>query len=196
MRPPTSMTRNRPLTSRRQLMLIPTLLGTLVTLTANADGLSAANPTAPTPIIVEADTFELHIDEEKAIWRGNVSASQGNYTFRTSQLILHLDQMKGASSDSGTSSAAHNNPARFYELSARKLRYDVAKGTMVGAGDSELRRGSELIRAEKIAYQVNTRVAHALPAANGRVLVRFEANPDMPVFPGVTPRQTLPAAGG
>ncbi len=135
------------------------------------------------PIVVEADSFVLLVEAEKAIWRGNVTASQGNYTFRSTQLTLHLDQIDSASSAPGHAQTNSSDPSFGYELSARTVSYNVETATIIGDGDSELRRGHELIKADQIQYNVDEKRAYAIPTKDGRVKVKFLSNPDKPVFP-------------
>jgi lipopolysaccharide transport protein LptA len=140
-----------------------------------------------TPVItIEADSFNLFVDQEKAIFRGNVNASQGNHTFRTSQLTMHLDQVDTKHNDDGTGANSETTAAPSFELSARNLTYELSTQMAVGRGDSLLRRGRELISAELINYDMSKRVAYAIPDKGGRVLVRFFSNPDMPLFPSRT----------
>jgi lipopolysaccharide transport protein LptA len=136
-------------------------------------------------IVVEADRFEVNFATERAVWSGNVHASQGQYTFRTSSLTLRLEQIKSNQRSESAGSETESNPNNF-ELSAKALSYDLSGGRIVGQGNSELRRGMERIRAEQIIYDVEERLATAQPAANGRVLVQFISNPDQPLFPGGT----------
>ena len=136
-----------------------------------------------TPVItIEANSFDLFVDAEKVVFRGDVNASQGNHTFRTSQLTVHLDQVntKSGSTVQEDGSAAGPNDVPF-ELSAAHLYYQ--DHVVTGSGDSRLRRGRELILAEVIHYDVLERIAFARPDDNGRVFVRFFSNPDMPLFP-------------
>ena len=173
---------------------VPLPVATAETLQATDPVTTGAESTRYAPILVEADSFELRMDEEKAVWRGAVSASQGNYTFRSSQLTLHLDQI--AREPQATSNSQQDTAPRqlsHYELSAATLTYDLQDSIIIGSGGSELRRGKELIRAEQIRYHVRRRVAHAVPGAGGRVQVQFFANPEMPIFPGA--RRTTVSAG-
>lgn len=140
-----------------------------------------------TPVItIEADSFNLFVLEEKAVFRGNVNASQGNHTFRSGQLTVHLDQVdtQRARQSDGEEGAGANSSA--FELSARTLRYDIESDIVVGQGDSQLRRGEELIAAEVINYDFLRRVAYAVPDEGGRVKVRFFSNPERPLFPSRT----------
>jgi len=144
--------------------------------TANADSLLNL------PIMVEADEFEIRMDLEHAVWRGNVVAQQGNYAFRAGSLSVSLEQV-GQSPEGSGSGSGDNTRNNAYTLSAQHLSYDVGAGTISGEGDSEIRRGQESIRANRITYYVNERKALALPEPNGRVFVQFYNNPDTPIFP-------------
>ena len=148
---------------------------------------AAVVPFHPQPILIEADTFKVLFAAEKAVWEGNVVATQGNYTFHTSVLTIHLDQVGQVQNNGAGASADRDSDTKSadqFTLSATSLNYDLAQDMIVGDGDSELRRGLELIRADKITYWVTDRVAIAAPDANGRVFVQFYTNPQKPVFPG------------
>ena len=134
------------------------------------------------PIFVEADRFEVDLAAEKAIWRGNVEATQGNYTFRAASLVVHMDQLEnGDGNKTNGSDQKQDKPA--FELIAEVVSYDLDQGQIVGRGNSELRRGVEMIRADQITYSVAERLAVAKPTANGRVQVQFVSNPTQPLFP-------------
>ena len=133
-------------------------------------------------IVVEADRFEVNFATERAVWSGNVQASQGQYTFSTSSLTLRLEQLQSNQRSQTAGSETKSNQNNF-ELSANALSYDLSGGRIVGQGNSELRRGMERIRAERIIYDVDEGLATAQPAANGRVSVQFVSNPDQPLFP-------------
>ncbi len=186
-RPPT------PRTSRwtaRLCCLLAALVPSMATLTTYADP-------APSPITVEADQFSVYLADEKAVWRGNVTATQGNYTFRTSQLTVHLDDLVAgdASPSSGAAGASSRAEEDAIELSADRVTYDLDRNEIQGLGNSELRRGMEYIRADNIVYEVGNRIARAEPDAGGRVRVQFLSAPGQPLFPGV-PLTAAAAAGG
>lgn len=157
-----------------------------------SEALGEAAPTPPdlapsTPVItIEADSFNLFVLEEKAVFRGNVNASQGNHTFRSSQLTVHLDQVDTERTRQDNSGPGKGTQSPAFELSAHTLRYDIEADIVVGQGDSQLRRGEELIAAEIINYDFLRRVAYAVPDEGGRVQVRFYSNPERPLFPSRT----------
>ena len=137
------------------------------------------------PIDIEADRFTVYLADEKAIWQGNVVASQGNYTFRTSLLTLHLEQIGDTpEEDNTTADNGHSSQRNAISLSAQQVNYNLQEGKVVGQGNSELRRGEEIIRADQITYLVADQIAHGVPEAHGRVSVKFYGNPNRPVIPG------------
>ena len=139
----------------------------------------------PLPILIEADHFEVRFDEDIAVWQGQVSATRGNYTFRTSNLKIHLDQVNQNAPQTTQTTGGQSQPvADHFYLSAESLTYDLASDAITGSGDSELRRGQELIRAETITYWVGKQLAVAKPDLSGRVSVQFFPNPKRPIFPG------------
>ena len=195
----------------RILALLLVILGTTSTLHAASVSLDSAseakairsnqeNDQAPNPglktaqiygvpIYIEADHFQVSMTEEKAIWRGDVRATQGNYTFHAGVLTVHLDQINttptesSASNSSAQGTNAENGPQ--VTLTAENVSYDISQDKIIAEGSSELRRGIELIKAEHITYHVSEQVAYALPNASGRVHVQFFSNPQQPVFPGI-----------
>ena len=142
-------------------------------------------PRVPPTIVVEADSFELRVDEEIAVWRGAVVARQGSHLFRTSTLTMQLDQLLSDSDDSEQSDNASDNEAGLpadYELSAASVSYDLATNVIAADGDCMLRRGAEFIAADRIRFAVDERVAYALPGEGGRVSVQFYGSAGMPLF--------------
>ena len=162
---------------------VPFLLLSLPTIAwTDSSARSAHEPAALPPIFVEADQFKVFFDQEKAVWRGNVEATQGNYTFHASSLTVHMDQVQTTDGASGSGQSSTSATGPGFELQADTLSYDIDTDRIVAHGNSELRRGVELIRAEKIIYQVADRLATAQPQANGRVQVQFFSNPNKPLF--------------
>ncbi len=168
-------------------MLIPVaVLGQDAPLSEQSERAAAVVPLTLPVITIEADSFNLFVDEEKAIFRGNVQASQGNTTFKSSQLTVHLDQVNTKASIKDGQTGPTENHLPPFELSAQTVSYEVESQLAVGQGNSSLKRGRELIMAELINYDMAKRIAYAIPDSGGRVLVRFYANPDMPLFPSET----------
>ena len=165
------------------LFTVPVLLWSLPMIAmADNSARSSQESAALSPIFVEADQFKVFFDQEKAVWRGNVEATQGNYTFHASSLTVHMDQVQTTDGTSGSGQSSTSAPGPGFELQADALSYDIDTDRIVAHGNSELRRGVELIRAEKIIYQVAERLAIAQPQANGRVQVQFFSNPNKPLF--------------
>ena len=160
-----------------------TLLIALSALTFADEARESTAASLVTPYItVEADYFEVDLLEERAYFTGRVSATQGNNTFRTSQLTLHLEQIIGQA-DAGESNNSNQKKSAPYELHAAQLSYDLPNGLILGTGGSELRRGGERIQADQISYRVERRMAFGTAKPGERVLVHFIANPQMPIFP-------------
>mgnify|MGYP001821304996 CR=1 FL=1 len=149
----------------------------LLPLTLLAAGGYADVVPAPTPILVEADAFHVDLQTEQAIWQGNVEAIQGSTTFRAGSLTLHLEQLQAQSGTNAVRQETGGNPRDAYQLSADRVTYDLEAGQISGSGNSELRRGMELIQAEDIVYHVDQQKVQARPAANGRVQVQFFSAP-------------------
>ncbi len=159
----------------RPLILLPLMLHAAGGYTDVAD--------TPAPILVEADAFHVDLQTEQAIWQGNVQATQGRTTFRAGSLTLNLEQLGAQAGVSAAPRDAAEAPQDAYQLSADRLSYDLEAGQISGSGNSELRRGLELIRAEDIVYQVEQQRVQARPAANGRVQVQFFSAPGQTLFP-------------
>jgi len=155
----------------------------LIALPATVAAQTASAPVRLAPILVEADHFEVDLAAERAIWRGSVTAKQGQSTFRAGSLTMHMDQLQRGP---GPQQTADDTAANIngYEMSAEKLTYDLGAGRIIGHGNCELRRGEETIRADRIVYQVAEQTAVATPRADGRVQVQFLSDPDKPLFPG------------
>ena len=159
----------------RTLLILPLVLHA-------ASGYTDANM-SPAPILVEADEFHVDLQTEQAIWQGNVEATQGRTTFRAGSLTLHLEQLKTQPGTPGVAHHSDTHQKNAYQLSADRVSYDLEAGQISGSGNSELRRGFELIRAEDIVYQVDQQRVQARPAANGRVQVQFLSIPGQSLFP-------------
>ncbi|MEE8244994.1 MAG: LptA/OstA family protein [Pseudomonadales bacterium] len=132
------------------------------------------------PMEVEADRFELFMDEQIAVWSGNVVATQQGNTFKSAQFTLRLvpsderDAALGATSDS-------NAPAgsRAFQLQAGRLSYH--RDHVVGSGGCVISRGTQSIVADEISLDLRTQTLVAKPRDDGRVYVRLLLAADLPV---------------
>ena len=157
----------------------------------DSQNLGQANALTLIPIEIEADQFTVRFDEDIAVWTGNVKAKQGRYTFNTEVLTINLDQVNrnappaaepASPSPQHTQGSTHTPLANNFEMSANSLTYNLENDTIIGSGNSEIRRGREVISADSISYAISAKTASALPGEDGRVYVQFYSNPENPVF--------------
>lgn len=150
--------------------------GLLAALLCNGAGADDSANSSLAAITVEADAFELRTHEELAVWRGSVVVNQGGYSFRASTLTMQLEELirqEGAAEGETESPTLPNQ----YHLTAESVTYDPARDLVAGDGECVLRRGSEMVAAERFHFDLNSGIAHALPDSGSRVLVKFFANP-------------------
>ena len=140
---------------------------------AGADESAAATFAA---ITVESDAFELRTHEELAVWHGSVVVNQGGYSFRASTLTMQLEELIGQGDENERESGAPALPNQ-YQMTTERVTYDAARDIVAGDGDCILRRGSEMVAADRFQFDLGSGIAHALPDHDSRVLVKFFANP-------------------
>ncbi len=131
------------------------------------------------PMEVEADRFELFMDEQIAVWGGNVVATQLGNTFKSAQFTLRLVPNDGRDAAPVVTSASetHANEGAF-QLQAGRLSYH--RDQVVGSGGCVISRGTQSIAADEISLDLRTRTLVAKPRDDGRVYVRLLLAADLP----------------
>lgn len=156
-------------------------IGLLLTLVAGA---SWALPLqAGAPIDVEAYTFVIDLDTQRAYWAGNVVARQNGHVIRAAELTIRMAETTSASSDQTSTadqdSSAHHPSAVVVE--AGSLGYRQSYGELVSSGGTVITRGDSRIESHTLIYATDLRQARGQSDDDGRVRVRLTLGEDDPI---------------
>lgn len=141
------------------------------------------------PIEIKADRLEVLDAERRAVYSGNVDASQGETRLRSERLIIEFDPpAQGATSTSGLGSGFGEvrkliaEQQVFYITPGERVRgdraeYDYVADTITLTGDVVLSRGEDgVINGTRLVLEVGS----------GRATVTSEGKP---VFSILTPKE-------
>ena len=132
------------------------------------------------PIEIQADQFEMLLDERRTTYTGNVSATQGERIITAAELIVEFNDdneitAMRASGAPAELSDAGRDPA--LSLKGTALDYDFDASVVRADGGGTLSRGGDTIAAEHIVYDLNAERARALGRQGQRVKLKLEPAP-------------------
>ena len=142
------------------------------------------------PVDVKSDSLEVHQNEQKAIFSGNVVAVQGDSTLRTAQLVVFYDNANAAA---GQGNAANPPPASApaggtgQGSSIKRLEaygnvvvtsqdqkatgdsgvFDMASDKATLNGNVVLTQGQNVIRGKQLIVDLKTGVSHVTGGTSG-----------------------------
>jgi lipopolysaccharide export system protein LptA len=143
------------------------------------------------PVDVTSDSLEVHQDEQKAIFIGNVVAKQGESELRTPRLVVFYDNAAQAAADgqaqgqapakpSSTTAPTQANAIKRLEASGGVVVtsadqkatgsdgvFDMATNKATLTGDVVLHQGQNVIRGKQLVVDMKTGVAQVLGGTSG-----------------------------
>jgi lipopolysaccharide export system protein LptA len=135
-------------------------LAVLLIALANATPALAERADRDKPINMEADTLTLDDAKKTAVYQGHVSFTQGTLWLRADRVEMRQDAQ---GFDSATATGAPvsfrqkaDNSDDFIEGWAGRVQYDGRAGTLELFGAARVRRGSDELKGEYIAYDSRT----------------------------------------
>lgn len=155
---------------------LPVIAALCLWVTCGAGAL-AAPALKRAPIAIDADSLEVLQEEGKAIFQGNVVATQDTLTLKASRMsVFYGDGAKNA--DDGSASALGsldridvegNVELRTPDESAQSASgmYDAKKNTVFLFGDVTLRRGGNVLHGSRLVYNMEHGKSVLLGAAGG-----------------------------
>lgn len=114
------------------------------------------------PIEISADQLEVMQSNQKAVFRGNVVAVQGDVTLRSDRMTVHYRDAKsgGASSMGAVSKIEVDSNVRLNtpqeSAKAAKGVYDVDREQILLLGDVFLTRGQNVLKGDRLDYNLRT----------------------------------------
>jgi lipopolysaccharide export system protein LptA len=151
------------------------------------------------PINIDADRLDVYDKEQRAVFRGNVIAVQGETTIRCSTMSVFYERQsqgqKGAGGQkrphAASQGSAQNDSIKQIDCAgpvtvvskdqvatSDNASFDRASNKVVLTGNAALSQCQNVTRGEKIVYDLNTQVANVETAPGGRVRALFVPNND------------------
>ena len=143
------------------------------------------------PVDVTSDSLEVHQNEQKAIFIGNVVAKQGESVLRTPRLVVFYDNAAQAAADgqatgeapakpSSTTAPTQANAIKRLEASGGVVVtstdqqatgsegvFDMATNKATLTGDVVLHQGQNVIRGKQLVVDMKTGVAQVMGGTSG-----------------------------
>ena len=114
------------------------------------------------PIDIEADTLEVLDAEKRAIFKGNVKASQGGMTLRTRQLAVSYSGEQGLSGSSSKITRIRADGKVLIETETNQTAtsdwadFEVVKQVMTIGGNVVLSQGENVIKGDRLVIDLKT----------------------------------------
>lgn len=172
------------------------------------------------PIKIDADKLDVLDKENKAIFKGNVVAVQGETTVRCTVMTVFYEGRGGGQGGAGAARATAPTPApaanggQSSDSSIKRIEctgpvtvvsktqaatsdnavFDRANNIVIMTGNVALNDGPNITRGEKLTYNTVTGVANVETNRGGRVQGFFVPNSDTakPGAPGAAPAKPAP----
>ena len=135
------------------------------------------------PIEVEADSLEVHDNDNISIYSGNVKLTQGSLEIHSDLLTLYFDDNKVL-----TLMKMSGSPATFKQLNdsnlvitgqGMEMEYKESKSTLLLLDNAKLTQGADIIESNKIILNTNTNSVEA-GSAEPDNRVRMIIQPNQP----------------
>jgi lipopolysaccharide export system protein LptA len=132
------------------------------------------------PISIEALQFEMLLAERKAVYTGDVEATQGDYTINADELVVFFDE-----DNKITVMQATGTPAALTDqitqpsllITGDELDYLFVESIVRANGNGILKQGEDFVRAETIVYDLDAQSARATGGGDERVRVTLAPKP-------------------
>ncbi len=133
------------------------------------------------PINIEAGHFEMLLAEHKAMYTGDVVATQGEREIRADNLTVYLNEDNDV-----VSMMAEGDPATLSDqaaeppitLTGAALDYHFEEERVRVSGGGTLLQGEDRLTAEIIIYDLEAERAEAFSNSGGRVQLTLEPSSD------------------
>jgi lipopolysaccharide export system protein LptA len=171
------------------------------------------------PIKIDADKLDVLDKENRAVFRGNVVAVQGETTVRCSVMTVFYEGRGGGSGAGAARATAParapaGQPAQSNDSSIRRIEcagpvtvvsktqaatsdnavFDRANNVVIMTGNVALNDGPNITRGEKLTYNTVTGVANVETTKGGRVQGFFVPNSETAKPAGTPARPARPTA--
>ncbi len=129
------------------------------------------------PVVIEADTLDVHNEQGMAIYEGRVDAIQDDTQLRSDRLELYFDRSEGAAAatpQTGLGDMTHAIAiGSVYYVTPQQIAtgdrayYDVATDTVTMTGNVLVKQGCDVLSGDEMVMNMTTRDAQvrAAPSA-------------------------------
>ena len=143
--------------------------------------LASTGAASAQPINIEAGHFEMLLAEHKAMYTGDVVATQGEREIRADNLTVYLNEDNDV-----VSMMAEGDPATLSDqaaeppitLTGAALDYHFEEERVRVSGGGTLLQGEDRLTAEIIIYDLEAERAEAFSNSGGRVQLTLEPSSD------------------
>jgi lipopolysaccharide export system protein LptA len=141
------------------------------------------------PINIDADRLDVYDKEQRAVFRGNVVAVQGETTIRCTTLTVFYErqsQQGGQRAQPASQGGSPNDSIKQIDCAgpvtvvskdqvatSDNATFDRAANRVVLTGNAALSQCQNVTRGERIVYDLNTQVANVETGPGGRVRALF-----------------------
>ena len=140
-----------------------------------------ADASSTQPIEIQADQFEMLLEERTTTYTGNVVATQGSRSITGRELVVRLNDdneimaMRASGEPARLTDAENGAPI---SLTGAALDYDFDESVVRAAGGGVLSRDGDTIAAQKIVYDLEAERARAVGSDAQRVTLRLAPRTD------------------
>ena len=135
-----------------------------------------ADAASAQPIEIQADRFEMLLEQRTTTYTGNVVATQGNRTITGNELVVRLDddneimEMHASGGPARLTDSRNGTPV---SLAGEALDYDFDRSVVRANGGGILSSGGDTVTARELVYDLNAERARAVGDATQRVTLRL-----------------------
>ena len=143
--------------------------------------LAFADAALAQPIEIQADQFEMLLEERMTTYTGNVVATQGKRAITGSELVVRFNEdneimeMRASGEPARLTDAENGTPI---SLSGAALHYDFEESVVRAACGGVLSRGGDSVAAQHIVYDLEAERARAEGNDGHRVNLRLAPRTD------------------
>ena len=151
------------------------------------------------PMDVEADTLDVHDNEKRAVFRGNVKSKQGDFVVRTIEMIAFYSGQDGWARRGGDE-AADKTPAQLTRVEAKQKVLIISKDGQTATGDWAIfdTKANTVLMGDDVTVSRGKDVAQGprlkIDLTTG--MYRFELEQEPAVAPAAPATSASPAAHG
>ena len=135
-----------------------------------------ADASSTQPIAIQADQFEMLLEERTTTYTGNVVATQGSRSITGNRLVVRLNEdneimaMRASGEPARLTDARDDGPI---SLAGAALDYDFDESVVRAEGDGVLSRDGDTIAAREITYDLEDARARAVGDETHRVTLKL-----------------------